>query len=193
VKIRRRGQECNINIRDRGPKDQLRLRRTSSRNYRTPMQLEEENRIVSSTIELQYVIYWTFWKVPPSPNRKKELRTVWGPEALKQRSLEYKKQIKMDWYTEKDCTSSRNRSRRTVLRREQRNSWRTTTTKIEPLKNSESSWRSTTTKTGPQTRREETDCYTPLGHSGRIALRREQCDVFDRRPSLLCNTLVITK
>jgi hypothetical protein len=29
--------------------------------------------------------------------------------------------------------------------------------------------------------------YTPLGHSGRIALRREQCDVFDWRPSLLGN------
>jgi hypothetical protein len=26
----------------------------------------------------------------------------------------------MDWYTETDCTSSTNRSRRTVLRREQR-------------------------------------------------------------------------
>jgi hypothetical protein len=40
VKIRRRGQECNIGIRNRDPKDQLRLWRTSSRNYRTPMQLE---------------------------------------------------------------------------------------------------------------------------------------------------------
>jgi hypothetical protein len=49
------------------------------------------------------------------------------------------------------------------------------------------SWRTTITKTGPQTRQEETDCNTPLGHSRRIALRREQCDVFDWRPSLLGN------
>jgi hypothetical protein len=34
---------------------------------------------------------------------------------------------------------------------------------------------------------EWTDCYTQLGHSGRIASRREQCDVFDWRPSLLGN------
>jgi hypothetical protein len=49
------------------------------------------------------------------------------------------------------------------------------------------SWRTTTVKTGPQTRQEETDCYTPLGHSGRIALRREQCDVFGQIPSSLGN------
>jgi hypothetical protein len=53
VKIRRSGQECNIGLRKRGPKNQLHLRmRTSSRNYRTPMQLEVENRMVGSTIEL---------------------------------------------------------------------------------------------------------------------------------------------
>jgi hypothetical protein len=45
----------------------------------------------------------------------------------------------------------------------------------------------------PQTRKEEMYCYTPLGHSGRLALRREQCDVFDRRPSLLCNTPVAAR
>jgi hypothetical protein len=54
----------------------LRMKRTSDRNYRTPMQLEEENRIVSSTIEVQDVNDWTFWKVRPPPKRKKELRTV---------------------------------------------------------------------------------------------------------------------
>jgi hypothetical protein len=51
------------------------------------MQLGEENRIISSTIELQDVIYWTFWKVRPPRKRKKELRTVRGPEALEHRSL----------------------------------------------------------------------------------------------------------
>jgi hypothetical protein len=78
VKIRRRGQDCNIGIWNRGSKNQLhlRMRRTSSRNYRMPVQLEEENRIVSSTIELQDVNDWTFWKVRPPPERKKELRTA---------------------------------------------------------------------------------------------------------------------
>jgi hypothetical protein len=77
VKIRRRGLECNNGIWNRGSKNQLhlRMRRTSSRNYRMPMQLEEENRIVSSTIKLQDVNDWTFWKVQPPPKRKKELRT----------------------------------------------------------------------------------------------------------------------
>jgi hypothetical protein len=63
-------------------------------------------------------------------------------------------------------------------------SWRSTTARIEPLMSSGSSWRSTTARTGPQTRQEGMDCYTPLGHSGRIALRREQCDVFDWSSSL---------
>jgi hypothetical protein len=53
--------------------------------------------------------------------------------------------------------------------------------------NNGSSWRTTAAKTGPQTRQEGLDCYTPLGHWGRIALRREQCDVFDWRPTLLGN------
>jgi hypothetical protein len=47
----------------------------------------------------------------------------------------------------------------------------------------------------PQTRREGTGGYAPLGHSGRIALRMEQCDVFGRMPSLLgsrkLNTLAV--
>jgi hypothetical protein len=77
-KIRRRGQECNICIRNRGPQDQLHLRmwRKSSRNYRTPMQLEMENRIVGSTTGVQDVIYWIFWKVQPPPNRKKAVWTA---------------------------------------------------------------------------------------------------------------------
>jgi hypothetical protein len=75
VKVRRRGHEYNIGIMNRGPKNQLRLRRTSSKNYRTPMKLEEENRIDSSTIELQDVIYWTFWGVRPQPKCKKVIRT----------------------------------------------------------------------------------------------------------------------
>jgi hypothetical protein len=63
----------------------------------------------------------------------------------------------------------------------------TTTARIEPMMSSGSSWRTTTTKTGPQTRQEGTNCYTPLGHSGQIALMKEQCDVFDWRWSLLSN------
>jgi hypothetical protein len=53
--------------------------------------------------------------------------------------------------------------------------------------NSGNSRRTTTKKTGPMAHQEEADFYTPLGHSGRIALRMEQCDVFDWRPSLLGN------
>jgi hypothetical protein len=70
-KRQRNNFECGNGRLDRDFKKQLRLRmwRTSSRNYRTPMQLEEENRIVSSTIELHDVIYWTFWKVRPPPKR----------------------------------------------------------------------------------------------------------------------------
>jgi hypothetical protein len=64
------------------------------------------------------------------------------------------------------------------------NSWRSTTTRIGPLM---SSWRTAAARTGPQTRQKLTDCYTPLGHSGRIALRGEQREVFDRRPPLLGN------
>jgi hypothetical protein len=52
------------------------------------MQLEE-NRIVSSTIELQDVNDWTFWKVRPPPKRKKDVRTMWGPEAMQHRSIWY--------------------------------------------------------------------------------------------------------
>jgi hypothetical protein len=90
-KRQRNNYECGNGRLDRDFKKllRLRMRRTSSRNYRTPMQLEVENRIISYTTELQDVIYWTFWKVRPPPKRKKELRTVRGPEALKQRSLEY--------------------------------------------------------------------------------------------------------
>jgi hypothetical protein len=45
--IRRRGQECNIGLRNRGPKNQLhlRMRRTSSRNYRKPIHLERKTEI----------------------------------------------------------------------------------------------------------------------------------------------------
>jgi hypothetical protein len=78
-----------INCRESRQQARLRMKRTSDMCHRTPMQLGEENRIVSSTIELQDVIYWTFWKVLPPPTRKKELRTVRRPEALKQRSLQY--------------------------------------------------------------------------------------------------------
>jgi hypothetical protein len=70
---------------------------------------------------------------------------------------------------------------------QQRDSWRTTIARIEPLMNSGSSWRTTTARTRPQTRQEETGGKTPIGHSGRIALRREHCDVFGRMPSLVGN------
>jgi hypothetical protein len=86
-KRQRKNCECRSDRLDRDFKKQLRLRmrRTSSRNYRTPMQLEEEKRIVSSTIELQDVIYWTFWKVLPPPKRKKDVQRAHGPEALERR------------------------------------------------------------------------------------------------------------
>jgi hypothetical protein len=88
-KRQRNNSECGNGRLDRDLKKQLRLRmrRTSSRNYRTPMQLEEENRVVSSTIELQDVLYWTFWKVRPLPKRKKDVRRAQGPEALERRPL----------------------------------------------------------------------------------------------------------
>jgi hypothetical protein len=52
------------------------MRRTFSREYRTPMQLEMANIIFGSTIELQDVNDWTFWKVWPPPKRKKDVRTA---------------------------------------------------------------------------------------------------------------------
>jgi hypothetical protein len=78
-----------INCLDSRQQLRLPMNRTSDRCHRTPIQLREEIRIVSFTIELQDVIYWTFWKVLPPPKRKKLLRRVRGPEALKQRSLKY--------------------------------------------------------------------------------------------------------
>jgi hypothetical protein len=74
----RMGQECNISLRNRGPKNQLylRMRRTFSRSYRTLMQLEIPKIIFGSTIELQDVNDWKFWKVWPPSKRKKEVRTA---------------------------------------------------------------------------------------------------------------------
>jgi hypothetical protein len=72
----------------------------------------------------------------------------------------------MDWYTETARTSSRNRSRRPVLRREQQEEldiyhhqdW-TADEQHEQLEiNRHEDW--------TQTCQEETYCYTPLGHSG---------------------------
>jgi hypothetical protein len=78
VKIRWKGHECNIGLRNRGPKNQLhlRLRRTSSRNYRKPIQLEKKKRIFGSTNGLRRANKLTFWKVRPPPKPKKELRTA---------------------------------------------------------------------------------------------------------------------
>jgi hypothetical protein len=77
-KIRRRGQECSVGLRNRGPKNQLHLgmRRSSSRAYRMPMQLEMANLIFGSTTEIQDVNDWTFWKVRPPSKRKKDLLTA---------------------------------------------------------------------------------------------------------------------
>jgi hypothetical protein len=103
----------------------------------------------------------------------------------------------MDWCTETARTSSRNRSRRPVLRREQREEldiyhhqdW-TTDEQREQLENHHrEDWTTDSSR--------KTSGNTPLGHSGRIALRREQCDVFGRIPSLLGNlkldTLVVAR
>jgi hypothetical protein len=89
-KRQRNNCECGNGRWDRDFKTQFRLwmRKTSGRNFRTPMQLEEENQIVSSTIELQDVIYWTSWELRPPPKPKKELWIVREPEAMEQRSLE---------------------------------------------------------------------------------------------------------
>jgi hypothetical protein len=89
-KRQRNNCECGNGRWDRDFKKQLRLRmrKTSGRNFRTSVQLEEENRMVSSTIELQDVIYWTSWELRPPPKPKKDLRIVREPEAMEQRSLE---------------------------------------------------------------------------------------------------------
>jgi hypothetical protein len=73
-----RSTVCENGRLDRNFKDQLclRMRRTSSRNYRTPMQLEVENRRVGSMTGVQDEIYWTFWKIRPPPKHKKEVRTA---------------------------------------------------------------------------------------------------------------------
>jgi hypothetical protein len=64
--------ECEDGRAGRDLKKRLRIRmkRTSDTCYMKTMKLEMANRIVSSMIQLQHVIYRTFWKVRPPPKRK---------------------------------------------------------------------------------------------------------------------------
>jgi hypothetical protein len=90
-KRQRNNSECEDGRLGRDFKNQLRMRmrRTSGRNFRKPMQLDMANLIFGSRSEVKDVVYWRFWKVRPRSKRKKELRTARGPEALKYRFLEY--------------------------------------------------------------------------------------------------------
>jgi hypothetical protein len=75
-KRQRNNLECEEGRVGRDLKKRLRLwmKRTSDTCYRKPTKLEMANLIFGSTIELQGVNDWTFWKVRPPPKRKKELR-----------------------------------------------------------------------------------------------------------------------
>jgi hypothetical protein len=78
VKRQQNSRECEDGRLGRDLKKRLRLRmrRTSGTNCRNPTKLEMANLIFGSTIELQGVNDWTFWKVRPPPKHKKELRTA---------------------------------------------------------------------------------------------------------------------
>jgi hypothetical protein len=54
----------------------LRMRRTSGRNFKKPVQLKKKKRIFGAMNGLRKANKWTFWKVRPPPKRKKELRTA---------------------------------------------------------------------------------------------------------------------
>jgi hypothetical protein len=98
-KTQRIGQECKTGIWGCNLKKQLSLqmKRTSRRNFRKTTRLELNNLLVCSTTGDRKQ-----WSIGPSTITKKT------------------KTNKMDWYTETDCTSSRNSSRWSVLKREQR-------------------------------------------------------------------------
>jgi hypothetical protein len=53
-----------------------RTRKTTDRILRKTLDQEVAKRASLSTNKLQDVIYWTFWKVWPSPKRKKEVQTA---------------------------------------------------------------------------------------------------------------------
>jgi hypothetical protein len=86
-----KNSECgNVRVdRDLKKRLGLRMQRKSGGKSKKITRLEMVNIVVGSTTGVQGVNDWTFWKVRPPPKRKKELRTVRGPEAFKQRSLEY--------------------------------------------------------------------------------------------------------
>jgi hypothetical protein len=88
-KTQRIGQECKTGIWSCNFKKRLslRMKRTSSRNFRKTTLLEPNNLLVWSSNGAQGVNDWTFWKVRPPPKRKKDVRTAWGPEAMEHRSI----------------------------------------------------------------------------------------------------------
>jgi hypothetical protein len=115
--IRRRDQECCVGIRTRGLKDQLciRMKRTDNRITRKRSKLTSLFVLLIATREINEN---AFWKVRPPPKRKKPADSV-GTGVLK-RPATQKKKNKNGLVRENSHTSSRNLSRRTVLRREQR-------------------------------------------------------------------------
>jgi hypothetical protein len=78
VKRQQKSCECEDGRLDRDLKKQLslRMRRTSGRNFRKPIQLEKKKRIFGSMNGLRKANKWTFWKVRPPPKCKKELQTA---------------------------------------------------------------------------------------------------------------------
>jgi hypothetical protein len=78
VKRQQNSCECEDGrlVRDLKKRLSLRMRRTSGRNFKKPVQLEKKKRIFESTNGLRKANKWTFWKVRPPPKRKKELRTA---------------------------------------------------------------------------------------------------------------------
>jgi hypothetical protein len=69
-KIRRRGQECSVGIRNRGLKDQLclRMKRTSQRIARKPRELTS---LLGLHFEIREVNENAFWKVRPLPRARR--------------------------------------------------------------------------------------------------------------------------
>jgi hypothetical protein len=55
--------------------------KTSDRIIRKPIATKATQQ-VGSSIELQDVGNWTFWKVRPPPKRKKEQKTTGDPESV---------------------------------------------------------------------------------------------------------------
>jgi hypothetical protein len=69
-KRRRKGPECNNELKDRGARRQLLLKkeRISGRIFRKTVELEIEKRIVGSLTGLREVGNWTMWRGHPRLN-----------------------------------------------------------------------------------------------------------------------------